>query len=121
MKQTEEEFFKRLLSTSKLEMPFPDFEENIMSQIKQEKIHQQLLSRDIKLSWVFFSIMVLLGISISLMFTQLPSYISIIPSNSLKIAFELIFVVFVLIQIDSLIKYPFKGFEGHLKNHLRES
>lgn len=120
MKQTEEEFFKDLISKSKLEMPAADFEETVMTQIKREKIPQQFLSREIKLSWVFIIIVVVLGTSLSLLISQLQPIYFVIPLRSVKIVFEFIFIVFVLLQIDTLLKYSFRRKETRLRNQLRK-
>lgn len=120
MKQTEEEFFKDLISKSNLEMPAPDFEETVMTQIKREKIPQQFLSREIKLSWVFIVIVIFLGAGISLLISQLQSFYFDIPLHSVKTVFEFIFIVFVLLQIETLMKYSFRRKETRLRNQLRK-
>lgn len=110
MKHTEEEFFKALITKSKLEIPSPGFEEQVMMHIKKENIYQQQhVPREIKWSWVFMVLIVVLGITTSLLITQLPAFIFGIPSHSLKRVFDFVFVCFVLQQLDTLIKYTFGG------------
>lgn len=101
-------------------MPAPDFEETVMIQIKREKIPQQFLSREIKLSWVFIIIVVVLGTSLSLLISQLQSIYFVIPLRSVKIVFEFIFIIFVLLQIDTLMKYSIRRKETRLRNQLRK-
>ncbi len=109
MKRTEEEIFKDLISKSKLEMPSPGFEEQVMMHIKRENIYQQQrVPREIKWSWVFIVLIIVLGITISLLITQLQTFIFGIPSHSMKTVFDFIFIVYVLLQLDTLIKYTFR-------------
>lgn len=122
MKRTEEEFFKDLISKSKLEMPSPGFEEQVMMHIKRENIYQQQpVPREIKWSWVFMVLIIVLGITTSLLITQLQTFIFGIPSHSVKTVFDFVFIVFVLLQLDTLIKYTFRCDEIRLINQLRES
>lgn len=122
MKRTEEEFFKDLISKSKLEMPSPGFEEEVMMHIKRENIYQQQpVPREIKWSWVFMVLIIVLGITASLLITQLQTFIFGIPSHSVKMVFDFVFIVFVLLQLDTLIKYTFRCDEIRLINQLRGS
>jgi len=121
MKRTEEEFFKDLISKSKLEMPSPGFEEQVMMHIKSENIYQQQpVPRGIKWSWVFMVLIIVLGITTSLMITQLQTFIFGVPSHSVKTVFDLVFIVFVLLQLDTLIKYTFRCDEIRLISQFME-
>jgi hypothetical protein len=122
MKRTEEEIFKDLISKSKLEMPSPGFEEQVMMHIKRENIYpQQPVPREIKWSWVFMVLIIVLGITTSLLITQLQTFILGISSHSMKTVFDFVFIVFVLLQLDTLIKYTFRGDLIRQINQLRES
>ena len=122
MKRTEEEFFKDLITKSKLEIPSDTFEEQVMMHIKKENIYQpQRVPREIKWSWVFMVLNIVLGITISLLITQLQTFIFGIPSHSLKRVFDFVFICFVLQQLDTLIKYSFGYNKIHLINQIRES
>jgi polyferredoxin len=122
MKRTEDELFKELLSTSKLEVPTHDFEDQVMMQIKQLEVYQkQVIPREIKWSWVGMVLIVVLGITISVLFEHLPTMMFDIPLGGLKTVFDFGFVVFVLLQLDALIKYTFRGDTHRLKNAHRES
>lgn len=122
MKRTEEKFFKDLITKSKLETPSPGFEEQVMMHIKRENIYQQQpVPREIKWSWVFMVLIIVLGITTSLLITQLQTFIFGIPSHSVKTVFDFVFIVFVLLQLDGLIKYTFPREETRLINQLRES
>ncbi len=52
MKRTEEEFFKNIISQSRLTLPDADFEDQVMMHIQAENSsQQQTLPMEIKLSW----------------------------------------------------------------------
>jgi uncharacterized protein YacL len=117
MKRTEDEYYKDLISKSKLEMSSPGFEEQVMMNIKREIIHQpQTIPREIKWSWVFMVLIIVLGITISLLITQLQTFIFGIPSHSVKTIFDFVFIVFVLLQLEALINYSFRDDELRLIN-----
>lgn len=122
MKRTEEEFFKDLISKSKMEMPAPDFEDQVMAHIKKENMYQQQsIPREIKWCWVYMILIIALGITTSLLITHLQTYIFGIPLRSVKTVFDFVFIVFVLLQLDTLIKYTFRSDKIRMMNQLRES
>lgn len=146
MKRTEDELFKELLSTSKLEVPTNDFEDQVMMLIKREQVHlsqtvsspgfddqimmqikkeqahqKQAVPREIKWSWVGLVLIIALGTTISILFNQLPTVLFDIPLHHLKNVFDLGFIVFVLLQLDALITYTFRGNSHRLNNALRET
>lgn len=111
MNQNEDDFFKKLISESKLEMPFPDFEETVMMKIKEEIYHQKAMDRYIKLSWVFVIVAIIVGICSLLLISKLKPVLSSIQFQYSIIIFELLFVVIVLSQFETLLKFTFKGKE----------
>ena len=122
MKRTEDELFKDLISKSKLEMHSPGFEEQVMMHIKKEHTYQQQsIPREIKLSWAFMGVIIVLGITTSVLITHLQTIIIDIPLNSVKTVFDFAFIVFVLLQLETLFKYTFKSDKIPQINQLRES
>ncbi len=57
-------YFRELLSGSGREMPFSDFEDELMAEIRMEHEKKHLFLRNIKLSWLFFIMGMLSGITI---------------------------------------------------------
>ena len=57
-------YFRELLSGSSREMPFSDFEDELMAEIRMEHEKKHLFLRNIKLSWLFFIMGMLSGITI---------------------------------------------------------
>jgi len=103
MDESEERYFKELMSQSKLEMPFSDFEDNVMMQIEQKIVQTQGITRDIKLSWLFFIAGSVFGIMISWILTRIPQKILGIDPKNLAICFQIIFAVLLFTQIEALL------------------
>lgn len=123
MKQLEHDFFKDLISKSKLKMPSPDFEDQVMQQIKMEDaIQSQPISWRIKVSWMLLIFTIVLGVITFPLLSQVQANFFTIPLGTIKLVFELVFTVFVLLQLDSLLKYSFQQRNGiQLINQLRKS
>lgn len=122
MKRTEEEFYKDLTTKSKMKMPSPAFEEEVMLRIIREtKYQQQSVPPEIKWSWVFMVLIIVLGITTSLLIAQLQIFIFGVPSHSIKMMFDFVFILFVLLQVDTLIKYTFRGDGIRLISQFRET
>ena len=50
----EEKKFKEIMQQSKLEIQFPDFEYNVMEQIRAKESSRRSVWRNLRISWVFF-------------------------------------------------------------------
>lgn len=57
-----DKYFRKLLSGSRQEMPFSDFEDELMTEIRREHARNNSLVRNIKLSWLFFFLGLVAGI-----------------------------------------------------------
>lgn len=107
-KKSEEEFFKDIMSKSKLNLPFPDFEDEVMLQIKSQELTSEISSKNIKRSWLVFVSGIIFGILLSVQLQHLDiSLFGISPDNMLLV-FQLLFTLFVLFSLDSLIQYTRK-------------
>ena len=100
----EENFFKEIMSKSKLELPFSDFEDNVMIQIEENILHQPAFSKDIKLSWIFFITGSVFGIAISLILPLIHESILGIQPSTLAIGFQIVFTILLFTQMDVLLK-----------------
>jgi len=103
--KSEEILFREILAQSKLEVPFPDFEDNVMLKIEKENSFQRSVSKDVKLSWFFFIAGSVFGIAISLMLPRMQSPILGINPQKLAIFFQMIFVILLFTQFETLIKF----------------
>ena len=89
-----------LIKDSGLEIPFSDFDDKVMRRIAGESIATAGISRDRKLSLVFFMLVVLLGIALNSMVIHIPFNIPDLPQNTSVLLFQLAFVCITLIQLD---------------------
>lgn len=101
----EDNFFKELMSKSRLELPFSDFEDNVMLQIENKIQHQNALPKEIKLSWIFFIAGSVFGIILSFFLAQVREPIFGIQPANLTLLFQIVFASVLLTQIDTLIKF----------------
>jgi hypothetical protein len=109
MKETDsEQTFHEIMSKSRLEVPFPDFEDKIMGLIEKKLSKKVSISRDIKLSWVFFILGSTFGIIVTILLPKIQQPVLGINLNKLTIPFLIIFAYLLFSQFDSLIDF-YKG------------
>ena len=104
----EEAFFREILSKSKLNVPFSDFDEKVMLLIDRKMSKKSSITRELKLSWIFFLLGSTVGIIISLVLPKIPEPILGIDLDKLAILFQIIFALLFVTQLDNLIKF-YKG------------
>ncbi len=107
MKETdsEETFFREIMSKSKLDVPFTDFDDNVMRLIEKKISKKTSISRDIKLSWVFFILGSIFGTIVTLVLPKIQQPVLGIPSDKLILPFLTIFSFLLLTQIENLIEF----------------
>jgi len=105
IEKSEDNYFREMLSVSKLELPFPDFEDNVMIQIEKENSFRHSVSKDVKLSWIFFIAGSVFGIAISLILPHLQGLIFGIQPQKLAIFFQMIFVILLFTQLETLLRF----------------
>jgi len=103
--QAEEEFFKKIMSKSNFEMPFSNFEEEVMMQIKKQEVYQKTDTRNLTLSWLFFVAGSVFGLILSFLMPEVLSQIVKVNPNVLAQALQVIIVLWILIQLESLIEF----------------
>jgi uncharacterized membrane protein YoaK (UPF0700 family) len=96
--------FKELMSKSKLEMPFPDFEDNVILQIKKQEKHRKSLSRNLRVSWLSFFAGIILGMILTIQLFQLRIEGFGVSSEMIELIFQLVFAVFVIFSLDFLLR-----------------
>jgi|SRR3989304_6291513 len=104
-RNTDETFFREIMSKSRLDVPFPDFDDNVMRLIEKRLLKKGSISRDIKLSWAFFVIGSTFGIIVSIILPKLQESVLGIPLDKFTIPFLIIFSFLFVTQIDSLINF----------------
>lgn len=105
---TEDEFFKSIMTDTRLTMPFGDFEDCVMAEIENRATHKNTLSKEIKLSWIFFVAGTLCGIILSSILVRLREPIFGINPINITIVFAVLFTAILFSQIDVLLKVSSK-------------
>ena len=100
--------FKNMIQNSKLEIQFPDFEENVMDQIYAKETSRRSVWRNLKLSWIFFVIGTFFGIFATQFLADIR--VPFLGENSkLILLFGEILIVFVVAsQFDNLVRFTFR-------------
>ena len=104
-KTTDENFLKEIMSKSKLDLPFSDFEDHVMMQIETKLLHQNKWSKELRLSWIFFIVGSVFGIILSIFIAQLREPIFGVQPVNLTLIFSIVFSSVLFTQIDTLIKF----------------
>jgi hypothetical protein len=102
---TEETFFREIMSKSKLSVPFSDFEDNVMILIDKKLSKKSSISRDFKLSWIFFIVGTTFGTILSIILPKLQMSVLGIPLDKLTIPYLTVFSFLLVIQLDNLINF----------------
>lgn len=106
MKEIDSEMtFRKMMSKSKLEVPYPEFEDNVMRLIEKKVLKKDSISRDIKLSWVFFILGSTFGIIVTILLPKIQQPVLGMDLDNLTMPFLIIFSFLLLSQIDSLIDF----------------
>src|SRR5664280_1304823 len=106
---TEDAFFKEIMSKSELDVPFPDFEDNVMGLIEKRLSKKVSITRDIKLSWIFFILGSTFGIIVIIILPKLHVSVGGITMDKLTIPFLIIFSYLAMTQLDCLIDFYKRG------------
>lgn len=101
---TEEKFFRELLSKSKLVVPITDFDDNVMRLIEKRLSKKGAVARDLKLSWIFFIIGSTFGLIVSIV---LPKFLVSegITFEKFSISLLLVFSFLIVTQLENLINF----------------
>jgi hypothetical protein len=100
---SDETFFREIMSKSKLGIPFSDFDDKLMELIGRRHSKKTSISRDIKLSWIFFILGSAFGIILSIILPELQETLFGIPIEDFRLLFLIIFAFLLITQLDSLI------------------
>ena len=102
---TEETFFHEIMSKSKLEMPFSDFDDKVMGLIKKRHLKNVFISKDLKLSWIFFILGSTFGIVVSIILPKIQEPIWGIHLDILRIPSLIILAFLLMTHLDNLIDF----------------
>ena len=104
----EENELKKIMQRSKLEIKFPDFEDNVMQQVYAKEASRRSVWRNLKISWIFFFIGTFFGIFATQFLADIQ--VPFLGENSKLILLigEILIVFVVASQFDNLIRLTFK-------------
>ena len=104
----EEKDFKKIIEFSKLEIQFPNFEEEVMESIRKKEADEKSFWRNIRWSWIIF----LVGLSLGLITTSILSDFGLqyFGENSklVLLVVEILIAVIFGFQFDNLIRLTFR-------------
>lgn len=100
--------FKKIMQHSKLDIPFSDFEADVMEKVRKKEAIRRSVWRNLKISWIFFFIGTFLGIFVTHYFTNIK--IPFLEENSKLVLLlgEILIVIVISTQFDNLIRFTFK-------------
>lgn len=101
----DERFLQEIMSKSKLQVPFSDFEDKVMRQVEMRRLQKDSASRDIKLSWIFFVTGSVFGIIISLILPFSQYSFGGIGLNRLTLPFQILFVLLFMTHLNNLLDF----------------
>ncbi|MCY1722869.1 hypothetical protein OU798_21150 [Prolixibacteraceae bacterium Z1-6] len=104
----EEMDFKNMMQQSKLEIQFPDFEEQVMTQIKKKEANRRSVWKNLKMSWLFLFIGAFLGIFVTQFLTDIQLPFIGEKSKLVLLIAEIFIVLVVASQFDSLLRFTIK-------------
>jgi len=102
--EMEERLIRELMEKSGRKMPFVDFENKLMEQIRKEADHSRSFLKDVKLSWFFFLVGSCFGLFLSVVAGQMNETILGFPAQRLVLLVQVVFVILLLSQFDKLIE-----------------
>jgi hypothetical protein len=104
----EEKDFKKIMEFSKLEIQFPNFEEEVMESIRKKEAEEKSFWRNIRWSWFIF----LTGLILGLITTDILSDFGLQyfgeKSKLVLLVVEILIVVVFGLQFDNLIRLTFR-------------
>lgn len=104
----EEKEFRKLMQYSKLEINFPDFEENVIKQIHAKESNRRSVWKSLKLSWVFFFLGSFFGIFAAQLLANLKVPFFAQNPRLIMLIIEVLIVFIIASQFDKLIQFTFK-------------
>ena len=101
-----DKIMKEILEKAASEMPFPDFEDELMSKINEleveEKAVQEGYRRGVAFSWVFFVVGIISGVVLTQLIPQLEIPLPGVDSGVVLMVFQVGFILFILLHFEKL-------------------
>jgi hypothetical protein len=103
--KSEETFFNELMSKSKLNVPFSDFDDKVMRLVELSHKKRNSTQKDIKLSWIFFLAGSFFGTFISITLPKFQEPVLGFSIDKFTIPFQILFALLFVTQINNLLDY----------------
>ena len=105
-KNSNDKILKEILAKASSEMPFPDFEDELMSKLNEleveEKAVQEGYRRGVAFSWVFFVVGIISGVVLTQLIPQLEIPLPGVDSGVVLMVFQVGFILFILLHFEKL-------------------
>lgn len=107
---------KGMIRQSKVEMPFSDFESRLMGRIVAEKSWRKSFVKNMRLSWLFFTIGSLFGIMATVLFPYFERRFFGFDLKLIQMPVLLVISFIILWQLDAMIKLNARNRTKHSNN-----
>ena len=104
----EEKDFKKIMEFSKLEIQFPNFEEQVMKSIRKKEAEEKSFWRNIRWSWFLFLSGLIFGLIITDALSDFGLQYFGESSKIVLLVVEILIVVVFSLQFDNLIRLTFR-------------
>jgi hypothetical protein len=104
----EEKDFKKIMEFSKLEIKFPNFEEELMESIQKKAADEKSFWRNIRWSWIIFLAGLILGLITTDVLSDFGMQYFGESSRLVLLVVEILIVLVFAIQFDNLIRITFR-------------
>jgi hypothetical protein len=104
----EEKDFKKIMEFSKLEIQFPNFEEEVMESIRKKEAEEKSFWRNIRWSWFIFLAGLILGIITTGLLSDFGLQYFGESSKLVLLVVEILIVAVFGLQFDNLIRLTFR-------------
>lgn len=101
----EDEFFHEIISKSRLQVPFSDFDDKVMSSIQKTVQKKSSIATDIKLSWIFFIIGSTFGTIVSLLLPRIQEPVLGLHLDKLSLPIQILFALWFVYQLDNFLAF----------------
>ena len=98
-------FFREIMKKSRLDMPFPDVEDDIMNHIEAQEEMRNEQSQYMRWSWISFVTGTVFGVILTMLLPNLEFQIQGISANSLILLIELVIAIAIVLNLENLILY----------------
>lgn len=103
----EDDQLRRMISESKVRMPFADFEKDLMLEIRDENKRKKFIQKNLKLSWFFYVLGMVSGILITIYLSRIEDLILGMDPVMVVIPLILCLCLIFLLLMEKLVKFSF--------------